>query len=164
MWSRSQTVTARAALLTALLALMPACASPAPSKIEVFLTRDRRVVARPATVIRGETIITVENDDGRRHHPMLARLHPGTKPDALPLIAGAVASGKPSETVFEGSGYTVITKLDSMAAYFNGPNRVRATIHEYLRTGTYVLFCDLPGHYSAGEFAAIRVGEPTRGR
>lgn len=113
------------------------------------------MVAEPARIPPGEVIIKVQNDDDGRHRIVLARTE--VDPAELPVRNGVVPDGGPSESEFEADGYFVQVKLDTMKAYFIGPQKVVETIHDYLASGRYVLFCNLPGHYERGEFAEITV-------
>lgn len=131
------------------------CASAAPSRVEVFITRDFRIVAEPARISSGETIIKVQNDDDGRHRVILAKTD--LKPAELPVRDGIVPDGGASESEFQADGYFVQVKLDTMKAYFIGPQKVVETIHDYVAPGRYVLLCNLPGHYERGEFVEIIV-------
>jgi hypothetical protein len=130
------------------------CASPTVTKVEAFLTRDGRLVATPAQVTAGETIIEIRNDEQSRQRPVLVRRTAG--PDPLPIEGGIVPVGAESDLEFEGSGYFLESKLDEMKAYFSG-EPIISTIHIYLEPGTYELFSNLRGHYEGGKRATITV-------
>jgi hypothetical protein len=137
----------RALVVPMIVALaLSACASPTPSRVEVFVTRDGRIVAEPVLIGSGEAIIVVENDDDRPHRMVLARTSSAT----LPVRAGVVPMGEGSDVTFDGRGYEVLVKLERMRAYFSGPERITATIHTYLDPGRYVLFSNLRGDYERG--------------
>jgi len=128
------------------------------SKVQVFVTRDKKVVVDRVTLPAGETILKVENDDGARHTVVLARLTlTGLKPTELPTVAGQVPTGKASKQRFTGDGYEVVAKTDDLKAYFNGPNRVTALFHVHLDPGRYVVFSNQPGDYAAGILTELTV-------
>ena len=144
------------ALALAALAVTGAgCATPGVTKADVFVTRDQRVVVHGPQLREGETILHVENDDGQQHVVVLARLDDNVT--ALPLVGATVPVGRPAVQSFHGAGYHVIAKSERMAAYFNGPNRVRTEFHVYLRPGRYIVFANAPGDYSRGEFDVLSV-------
>ena len=133
------------------------CASPGVSKVQVLVTRDKKVVVDRVVLPAGETILHVENDDGAKHVVVLARLHDGTAPGALPVHDGQVPTGAASKQHYDGSGYEVVAKTDTMAAYFNGPRRITTLFHVHLDPGRYVVFGNQPGDYSGGILAELTV-------
>lgn len=145
--------TAKAALFVALAGVC-ACASPDVPTIQAFITRHGRVVTEPSSVASGEVILRIQNDQASEQRMVLVRTN--RRVDSLPVAEQIVPIGDESDTEFEGEGYTLVTKLDPMRAFFSGASIV-TTMHEYLEPGTYVLFSNLPGHYASGKFAAINV-------
>src|SRR5262245_46200415 len=108
-----------AALAVAVLgAGLAGCASPSVTKVQVFVTRDKKVVLDKTVLRAGETILKVENDDGAKHVVVLARLTGAT---TLPVVDDRVPTGKRTKQRYTGSGYQVVAKSDTMSAYFNGP-------------------------------------------
>jgi len=146
---------AMALVATALMTSTSGCASPGVTKAELFVTRDQRIVVHGASLHRGEAILHVENDDGAPHVVVLARLAPDVS--ALPVVDGTVPVGRPSAQSYSGAGYHVVAKSERMAAYFNGPNRVRAEFHVYLRPGRYLVFANARGDYSRGLYTMLTV-------
>ncbi len=118
------------------------------------MTRDGRLVASPVAIPPGETIVTIRNDQSERQRPVLVRTR---MPSArLPVVRGVVPVGAEQDVEFEGDGYTLITKLETMRAFFSG-EPILSRIHAYLEPGTYELFSNLRGHYDTGKRVQIVV-------
>ena len=134
------------------------CASPGVSKLQVYVTRDKKVVLDRVSVPAGETILKVENDDGEKHTVVLARLTDDRlAATELPTVGGQVVTGKASKQRFTGDGYEVVAKSDDLKAYFNGPNRVTTLFHVHLDPGRYLVFSNQPGDYAAGILTELTV-------
>ncbi len=142
------------AVLVVTLGGLVACASPRVPTIEAFVTRDGRVVAEPNRVPTGEVILRIQNDQSSEQRMVLVRTE--LQAHKLPVAEQIVPIGNESDTDFEGDGYTLVTKLDPMRAFYSGAAIV-ARMHEYLERGAYVLFSNMPGHYASGRFVAITV-------
>ena len=152
----------RAALAAALLVLPVAMTTGCRTDAQrsgVFITRDGRVVLQPAPGDKGETILTVENDDDAKHRVVLVRLARGGDPAALPVgDDGVLPVGRPSDTEYRGDGYQVVEKLDTMRAFYGGDRRIKAVVHTYLDEGSYVLLSNLPGDYAKGVWTSFTIG------
>src|SRR3954465_15037854 len=92
------------ALLLAAALAASACASPGVQKLTLFVTRDQRLVLSSHHRPAGEVIVTLENDDGRRHAAALARLDDATDGAGLPVTGGVVPVGTRSAQRYTGTG------------------------------------------------------------
>lgn len=102
--------------------------------------RDFRIVA-PKEVAAGDTILTVVNKGPDDHELVIVR----ADNDRLPLRSDAV-------TVSEEK----LRSVTSLAVEPGAPGSVR-TYRVHLRTGYYVLFCNMAGHFMAGMHTTLRV-------
>jgi hypothetical protein len=135
------------------------CASPGASKVDVFVTRDDKVVTNRAALPAGETILHIENDDGEAHVVVLARItDPAVTAATLPVVGGTVPTGRAAKQRYDGKGYHVLAKSERLKAYFNGPNRVRTVFHVHLDPGHYVVFANAAGDYERGIRTELTVG------
>ncbi len=110
--------------------------SQAPSPVTVVLT-EWKLVPSATSVRAGKVTFRVRNDGAIVHE--LVVLRTDRRPGALP-----VKGGKAVETGFKG-------ELSNVA-----PGKVRSLTLS-LKPGKYVLICNLLGHYTAGQYAALRV-------
>ena len=106
---------------------------------------------------KGDRVVILSGRDKGKHGEVTRSM----PKDGKVLVSGA-SRGAEKVSLFAsllGHAATrqVAVRLDPMAAYFQGPNRITATIHEFLEPGRYVLFCNLPGHYEAGQRAKLVV-------
>jgi hypothetical protein len=130
------------------------------AKSTVFITKDSRIVIQELPAKVGEVIFDIENNDDTKHKLILVRLDEGVKPEALPVGAdGMIDVGRPRDLEFDGDGYRVLEKLESMRPFFGGSRRSKTVLHTHLSPGRYVVLCNLPGHYERGELAGLEIGE-----
>ena len=110
----------------------------AAAKVRVTL-KEFVVAPSPKSVRRGAVRFTVRNTGKLKHELLVARtkLAPGKLP-----VKGATVNLRRVK---------VVAKLRPIA-----PRKTKI-LRSTLRAGKYVLFCNLPAHYRAGQYAAFRV-------
>lgn len=127
-------------LLTVLLMAVTACAPEVggDATVAVELANDR-VVLSPATVSAGRVVFdTVNTADDAIHE---IEVFAGADGTVLP-VAGSVADT------------TGLTLLDEIEDIVPGG---RARLAVDVRPGTYLVVCNLPGHYQLGMWAVLTV-------
>jgi FtsP/CotA-like multicopper oxidase with cupredoxin domain len=121
----------------------PTTQQPAGNTLQIDL-RDYEISGRDGVDISeidaGEVTIEARNRGGVPHE--LAIIKTDTDPDELPLDAGAVDEDAAGE---------LIGRIDA----FSGGQTREGTFT--LEPGTYVLICNIPGHYQLGMRAALVV-------
>jgi uncharacterized cupredoxin-like copper-binding protein len=118
--------------------------APAAASGRISLTLNEYAITRAAVSARaGRVKLTVHNR-GKRVHEMLVVKADGT----VPLKGGRVDEAKLERQ------HRVIGEISDVA-----PGRTRAKTFA-LRSGAYLLFCNLPGHYAAGMRATLVVRAP----
>ena len=134
-------------LLAALIAcaLVAASCSSAPEALpsDVQLTVDLKeysVVLSAATIKAGTTKIGIRNVGTMEHEFEIIKTD--LAPDKLPVDVG---QGKAKED-------GLVKQIKSIL-----PNKV-ATVTANLEAGTYVIICNVSGHYQLGMRAALKVG------
>jgi len=144
-------------LLTATVCSTTGCVTDA-QKSRAFITRAGTIVLEPPPAGKGETILRIENNDAAEHKLVLLRLEAGVEPTQLPLVDGVLPVGDPGDLEYDGDGYRVVEKLDTMRPYYGGDQRVVKTVHTYLGAGDYVLMSNLPGDFGKGVWTKFSVG------
>jgi uncharacterized cupredoxin-like copper-binding protein len=118
------------ALVAAAVVVSPIGASPAKTLVKVQL-KEFKVLPSPLTAKRGAVSFSVKNTGGVPHE--LVVLKTKTAPAKLPVKGGkAVETGRVGRV---------------------GPLKPGASkrLNLTLKAGKYVLLCNLPGHYQAGQ-------------
>lgn len=128
----------------AALLLTPACSSNGGSDADVQAElSDFQIDLQPASVAAGEVSFDVENTAGQVHEFVVARTD--MAPDELP-------TGEDGDVAEEGAeDLEVVDEIEDI----EGGTSETLTVD--LDAGSYVIFCNLPGHYRQGMTAAFDV-------
>jgi uncharacterized cupredoxin-like copper-binding protein len=120
----------------------PAVYGGGSAKVDLKL-RDFTITPHAASAAAGKVRVTAVNDGKKAHEVLVVRARRG---HALPRRGGRI-----DEAALE-SDDLVIGEIADV-----GPGRSRTKTFT-LEKGSYVLFCNLPGHYKAGMKARLTVG------
>jgi len=134
------------------------CDALRAQKADIFITREATIFLDPPPTETGEAILTIENDDDAEHRPLIIRLDEGTSMAELEVGEdGRLDVGRPIDLEFQGDGYRVVAKLDTMRPYYGQSTRIKTVVHVHLRQGMYAIVDNLPGGIDAGTFAVFEV-------
>ncbi|MCH7488021.1 MAG: hypothetical protein IIB23_00145 [Chloroflexi bacterium] len=118
--------------------------TPDPNATQVAISLSEfNVVPDAASISSGLTNFTVANDGAIPHNFRL--IATDLAPDALPVVGSAV----------DEEGLTVVAEIGLF-----GPGDSRLTPATQLDAGSYVLICNVAGHYESGMFAGFEVVGP----
>jgi uncharacterized cupredoxin-like copper-binding protein len=142
---RSARTAARRAGVAALLLLAAACGGGGGGKGGVQVTlRDFKIDLAATTVAPGTVRFTARNEGPSIHELEVFSVPAGVDPDHLPIEANVADT--------EGPGLEVVDEVEDIAP----STSVSLTVS--LDPGTYILICNLPGHYQQGMHVALTAG------
>jgi uncharacterized cupredoxin-like copper-binding protein len=132
----------RLAVAIGLVALfLPACSSGSDADSEATLT-DYHIALDPATGSAGELTFGITNDAEQTHEFVVFKTD--LPPDQLP-------TNEEGDVDEEGEGVEAIDEVEDI----EGGADAELTVN--LDAGSYVVICNLPGHYRQGMHAAFTV-------
>ncbi len=135
-----------AALCAASIAVA-ACGSAAPLPHEATVTvAEFKIALDTAKLAAGEETLSIRNEGAITHEFVVVRTDLAA--DALPVGSDGGVDEESTET-------THVDEVEDIAAGATGSLTVS------LPAGKYVVFCNLPGHYTGGMHAAIEVAAGT---
>jgi uncharacterized cupredoxin-like copper-binding protein len=101
--------------------------------------KDFSIVLSSSTGTAGQTTFNISNEGPSTHEFVVIKTDDA--PDALPVKNGAV----------DESGLTIVDENESVAP------STTATLAVNLQAGSYVIICNVPGHYEAGMHTGFTV-------
>jgi hypothetical protein len=101
--------------------------------------KDFSIVLSSSTSTAGPVTFNITNEGPSTHQFVVIKTNDA--PDALPVKNGAV----------DESGLTIVDENDGV------PPSTTATLPVNLAAGSYVIICNVPGHYQAGMHTAFTV-------
>jgi uncharacterized cupredoxin-like copper-binding protein len=127
--------------LAVLLSLLTACAPAASGDTTVAVSlADDRVLLEPGLVTAGRTVFDTTNTAAELVHEI--EVFSGANPGTVLPVADSVA---------DTTGLTLIDEIEDIVP------GARASLAIDLVPGTYLVMCNLPGHYSLGMWAYLEV-------
>jgi uncharacterized cupredoxin-like copper-binding protein len=119
----------------------PAAPAPAGSPIAVTLS-DMHVMAASTTIAAGQVTLQITNAGAMPHELLVFRSE--LAPADYPMKDGDINE--------DGPGITKVSDGENL-----DPSTSQTRVVDFTQPGTYVLMCNLPGHFKMGMFTVVTV-------